>query len=153
MYRQTPMKVGAGIGLFGAVFLLVTTTLLFIVPQELLSPAASSTYIETWSGPIMTVGGVIFSVVIPLACIGSGYYLMRHDYSPQSAVSGFLIGGLVFILVNAIFGVFVSNIFVYGSGVEQSLLGHIQNSIPHGLRIAGSGLLGVGGAHIVAKYL
>lgn len=37
MYHHKPAKVGAGIGVFGAVFILLTTALLIIVPQELLS--------------------------------------------------------------------------------------------------------------------
>jgi len=152
MYQQKPVKIGAGIGVFGALFLLLTTILLFVVPQELMSTTASRTYIETWSQPIMTVGGFILSVGIPLACAGIAYYLTTGEYTPGSVVMGFLIGGLVFIVGNAILGVAVTNLFVYGSGVERSLLGHMQNSLPHGMRLFVGGLLGVAGALVVEEY-
>jgi len=152
MYQQKPVKIGAGIGVFGALFLLLTTIMLFVVPQELMTPAASNTYIETWWQPIMTVGGFVFSVGIPLACAVIAYYLTTREYTPGSVVIGFLIGGLIFIIGNTILGVAVTNLFVSGSGVERSLLGHMQNSLPHGMRLFVGGLLGVAGALVVEEY-
>jgi len=152
MYQQNPVKIGAGIGVFGALFLLLTTIMLFVVPQELMTPAASNTYIETWWQPIMTVGGFVFSVGIPLACAVIAYYLTTREYTPGSVVIGFLIGGLIFIIGNTILGVAVTNLFVSGSGVERSLLGHMQNSLPHGMRLFVGGLLGVAGALVVEEY-
>ncbi|TKX75827.1 hypothetical protein EXE46_01640 [Halorubrum sp. GN11_10-6_MGM] len=152
MYRQNPVKIGVGIGVFGALFLLLTTILLFVVPQELMSSTASNVYIDTWSQPIMTVGGFVFSVGIPLACAVIAYYLTRGEHTPGSVVIGFLIGGIVFIIGNAILGVTVTNLFVSGAGVERSLLGHMQNSLPHGGRLFVGGLLGIAGALIVEEY-
>ncbi|WP_246999377.1 hypothetical protein [Halosolutus gelatinilyticus] len=152
MYQHKPAKIGAGIGAFGALFLLLTTTLLFIVPQELLSPAASTAYIETWSRSITTVGGFVFSVGIPLACTAIAYYLTAADHTPGSVVVGFLVGGVVFIVGNAILGVTVTNFFVHGVGVEQSLLGHMQHSLSDGLRLFVGGLVGVAGALVVEEY-
>lgn len=151
-YQPTPAKVGAGIGLFGALFLLLTTALLFIVPQELMTAAQSNAYIDTWSRPIMTVGGFVFSVGIPLACAASAYYLTTNDHAAGRVVVGFLVGGLVFIIGNAILGVAVTNLFVTGAGVEQSLLGHIQNSVSDGMRLFVGGLLGIAGALVVEEY-
>ncbi|MFC6888197.1 hypothetical protein [Halorubrum trueperi] len=152
MYQQNPVKIGAGIGVFGALFLLLTTILLFIVPQELMSSSASTAYIEAWSQPIMTVGGFVFSVGIPLACGVIAYYLTTREHTPGSVIIGFLIGGIVFIIGNAILGVAVTNLFVSGSGVERSLLGHLQNGLPHGMRLFVGGLLGVATALIVEEY-
>ncbi|MBX0296804.1 hypothetical protein [Haloarcula nitratireducens] len=152
MYLQKPAKIGAGIGVFGALFLLLTTTLLIIVPQELLSPTASTTYIDTWSQPIMTVGGAIFTVGIPLACAGIAYHLTTTAHTPGSVVMGFLVGGIVFAIGNGILGVTVTHLFVHGTGIERSLLGHLQNSLPHGLRLFVGGLLGVAGALIAEEY-
>lgn len=47
MYHHTPAKVGVGIGLFGVVFVSLTTALLILVPQELMAPATSRAYIAT----------------------------------------------------------------------------------------------------------
>jgi hypothetical protein len=152
MYHQRPVRIGAGIGVFGALFLLLTTTLLFVVPQELMSSAASNAYIDTWSQPIMTVGGFVFSVGIPLACAVIAYYLTTREHTPGSVIMGFFIGGIVFITGNAILGVAVTNLFVSGSGIEQSLLGHMQNSLPHGMRLFVGGLLGVAGALVIEEY-
>lgn len=151
-YQHTPAKVGAGIGLFGAMFLLLTTALLFIVPQELMTSAQSAAYIETWSQPIMTVGGFVFSVGIPLACAACAYYLTTNDFAPGSVVLGFLVGGLVFIIGNAILGVAVTNLFVTGAGIERSLLGHMGNSASDGMRLFIGGLIGVAGALVVEEY-
>ncbi|MGQ3330441.1 hypothetical protein [Halorubrum sp. FL23] len=152
MYQQKPAKIGAGIGVFGALFLLLTTILLFVIPQELMTPAASTTYVETWSQPIMTAGGFVFSVGIPLACAVSAYYLTTREHAPGSVIMGFFIGGIVFIIGNAILGVAVTNLFVSGSGVERSLLGHMQNSLPHGMRLFVGGLFGVAAAVVVEEY-
>jgi len=152
MYHQKPVKIGAGIGVFGALFLLLTTILLFVVPQELMSPTASTAYIETWSQPIMTVGGFVFSVGIPLACAVIAYYLTTREYTPGSVVMGFFIGGIVFTIGNAILGVVVTNLFVSGSGVERSLFGHMQNSLPHAMRLFVGGLIGVASVLVVEEY-
>lgn len=151
-YQHTPAKIGAGIGIFGALFLLLTTALLFIVPQELMSSAEGTAYIETWSQPIMTVGGFVFSVGIPFACAACAYYLTTNDYAPGSVVLGFLVGWLVFIIGNGILGVAVTNLFVSGTGIERSLLGHMQNSLSDGMRLFVGGLIGVGGALVVEEY-
>ena len=143
MDDHLPVKVGTGIGVFGAVFILLTTTLLFTVPDVLLSPPASITYMETWAGPIMSVGGFIFSIGLPLVCVGSAYYLVINDYSPQSVAIGFFVGAGVFIVSNAVSGVFVTNTFVAGSGIEQSFFGHMRNSMPDGFRLFVAGLIGI----------
>ncbi|PCR90503.1 hypothetical protein [Natrinema ejinorense] len=153
MYQHQPAKIGAGIGVFSALFLLLTTTLLFIVPQELLSSAASTTYIETWSQPITTVGGFVFSVGIPLACAIIACHLTRTEHTPGSVGTGFLVAGVVFLIGNAILGVTVTHFFVSGSGVEQSLLGHMRNSLPRGMRLFVGGLLGIAGALVVDEYV
>lgn len=151
-YQHTPAKIGAGIGVVGALFLLLTTTLLLIVPQELLSSATRPAYMATWSPAIMTVGGVVFSAGLPLACAAIAYYLTTRAHTPGSVVIGFLVGGPVFVIGNAILGVAVTTFFVSGGGVERSLFGHIQYSIPHGLRLFFGGLLGIAGALVVDEY-
>lgn len=151
-YKHTPAKIRAGIGIFGALFLLLTTVLLFILPQELMTPAQSTAYIETWSQPIMTVGGFVLSVGIPLACAASACYLTTTDQAPGRVVIGFLVGGVVFIIGNGILGVAVTHLFVSGTGIEQSLLGHMQNGLSNGVRLFFGGLIGVGGAHAVEEY-
>lgn len=152
MAEYTPAKVGAGIGVFGALFILLTTTLLFIVPQELLSPAASATYIETWSGPIMTIGGYFFTLGLPLACVVSAYYLTTTNHSSKSVAIGFLIGGIAFVIANAVFGVIVTNFYVTGPDIERSLTGHMQNRALDGARLFGAGLIGIAGAVIKQEY-
>lgn len=151
-YRYTPTKVGAGIGLFGALFILLTTALLFIVPQELMTAAESNVYIDTWSRQIMSVGGFVFSVVIPLACAAAAYHLTTNEHPPGRVVVGFLVGGLVFIIANAILGVAVTNLFAAGNGIEQSLLGHMRNNVSDGMRLFVGGLIGVAGALAVEEY-
>lgn len=151
-YQHTPARIGAGVGIFGALFILLTTTLLFIVPQELMTSAQSAAYIETWSQPIIMVGGFVSSVGLPLACAGCAYYLTTNDYAPGGVVLGFLVGGLVFIIGNGVLGMAVTNHFVSGSGIEQSLLGHMQNSVSDGMRLLVGGLIGIGGAQVVEEY-
>lgn len=153
MYHHKPAKIGAGIGVLGAVLILLTTALLVIVPQELLSSSASNAYVKSWSQPIMLVGGFVYTVGIPLLSAVAAYSLTKADETPGSVILGFLVGGFVFVAGNAMLGVAVTQFFAYGSGLEQSLLGHMQNSLPHGMRLFLGGLLGVAGALLVDEYL
>jgi hypothetical protein len=153
MYHNKPVKVGVGIGAFGALFILLTTALLFIVPQELMSSTGSSAYVETWSQPIMLVGGFVYTMGIPLASAVAAYHLTTTDETPENVIFGFFIGGFVFIAGNAILGVAVTNLFAYGAGIERSLLGHLQNSLPHGMRLFLGGLFGAAGALVVDDLL
>lgn len=143
MYEHRPAKVGIGIGVIGALFILLTTTLLFMVPFELMTSATRYAYIETWSRPIMTVGQSVTVYGIPLVSGASAYYLTRKNHTPKSVVVGFLIGGLVCVLANALFGVMVTHLFNYGPGIDQSLFGHIDRSVPLGARLAGGALVGI----------
>lgn len=146
---QQPTKVGIGIGVVGVAFVLLTTTLLIIVPQELLTPASSNEYIETWSRPIMAVGQAGLLYVIPIVGGVTAYYLARKGTSPKSVIGGFVLGGLVFIVGNALVGVAVTHVFAEGGGIDRSLLGHFTRSIAPGGRLIGGALLGVVSAIIV----
>lgn len=152
MYRQKPVKIGVGIGAFGALYPLLMTILLFGVPRELMSSSARTAYVETWSQPIMTVGGFVFTVGIPLSCAAIAYYLTTREHTPGRVIMGFLIGGIVLIIGDAVLGVAVTNRFVSGTGVERSLLGQMQNNLPQGRRLFVGGLLGVAAALVVEEY-
>lgn len=71
----------------------------------------------------MLVGNFVYTVGIPVVSAVAAYALTRGDETPGSVILGFLIGGFVYIVGNAILGVGVTHFFAYGSGLEQSLLG------------------------------
>lgn len=152
MYYNKPAKVGIGIGIFGVAFTFLTTALLILIPQELMSPATSSAYIETWSRPIMTIGQGVMVYGIPLLSAAIAYYLMTENYPAKHVVTGFIIGGLVFGLGDALLGVTVTHVFAEDPAIGQSMVGHVYDIVTLGGRLVGGALVGVLGATVIDEY-
>ena len=153
MYQQRPAQVGVGIGAFGVAFTFLTTALLVLIPQELMTPAASSAYIEAWSRPIMAIGQGVLVYGIPLLSAVFAYYLTTKSHSTKSIVAGFIIGGLVFVLGDAVLAVTVTHFFVEGSAIDRSLVSHIYRNVPLGGRLVGGALIGTLGATVIEERL
>ena len=151
MYQQKPSKVGISIGAFGVAFTLLTTTLLVLVPQELMTPATSNAYIETWSRPIMTLGKGVMVYGLPLLSAAFAYYLTTENYSPKSVVTGFIIGGLVLGLGDALLGETVLYFFVEDPALGQSLVSHVYDLFKLGGRLVGGAVIGTLGATIIEE--
>lgn len=143
MYQHRPSTVGAGIGAFGVAFTFLTTALLVLVPQELLTPAASAAYIDAWSRPIMTVGQGVLVYGLPLLSAVAAYSLIAREHSIRGVVAGFVVGGLVFGLGDALLGVTVAHFFADDPAVGQSLVGHVSDTLELGGRLVGGALVGV----------
>lgn len=152
MYQHKPAKVGISIGAFGVLFTLLTTALLVLIPQELMTPAASSAYIEAWSRPIMTIGDGVMVYGIPLASAAFAYYLTTKNHSTKSVVVGFSIGGLVLVLGDALLAVTVTHFFAEGSAIDRSLVSHIYRNVTLGGRLVGGALIGTLGATVIQEY-
>ena len=148
MYQHKPTKVGIGIGAFGVAFTFLTTALLVLVPQEVMAPAASSAYIDTWSRPIMAIGNGVLSYGIPLLSAAFAYYLMVKSHPAKSVVKGFIIGGFVFVLGDALLAVTVTHFFAEGT-VDSLLFSHVYRNLTLGGRLIGGALIGTLGATIV----
>lgn len=144
MYQYKPAKVG--IGALGVLLTFLTTALLVLIPQELMTPAASSAYIEEWSQPIMTIGTVLITYGIPFTGAVFAYYLTTKNYSVRSFITGFVIGGLVLGIGDALLGVTVTHLFVEDPALGQSLVSHILDTITLGGRLVGGALIGTLGA-------
>lgn len=152
MVQYKPETVGMGTGVFGIVFIFLTTTLLVLVPQELMSPATSSAYIETWARPIMVIGEAVLVYGIPLASTALAYYLTTKHYSPKRVVTGFALGGLVFVVGDALLGVTVTHFLVDDPGIDRSLVGHLLRNAARGGQLVSGALLGALGATVCERF-
>ena len=151
MYQQRPATVGVSIGAFGVAFTFLTTALLILIPQELMSPATSSTFIETWSRPIMTIGQGMVLYGIPLLSAVFAYYLTTKSYATKSVVTGFIIGGLVFGFGDALLGETVLYFFAEDPAFGQSLTSHVYDLVELGGRLVGGALIGILGAIVIMR--
>lgn len=151
MYQHKPAKVGAGIGAVGVAFTFLTTALLILIPQELMTPATSSAYIETWSRPIMTIGHGVMVYGLPLVSAAFAYYLMTKSHSAKSVVTGFIIGGLVLGLGDALLGVTMTHFFVEDPAIGQSMVSHVYDIVTLGGRLVGGALIGALGATVIKE--
>lgn len=151
MYKYKPAKVGIGIGALGVLLAFLTTALLVLIPQELMTPAASSAYTEAWSRPVMTVGNVSITYGIPLAGVVSAYCLTTKNYSRRSVMTGFVIGGLVLGIGDALLGVTVTHLFVENPAIGQSLVSHVFDTVTLGGRLVGGALIGTFSASFIGK--
>ena len=152
MYRHEPAKVGVGIGAFGVAFTVLTTALLVLVPQELTSPAAGSAYVETWSRPIMAVGQGTLVYGLPLLSAAFAYRLTTKNHSAKSVAMGFVVGGLVLGLGDALLGVTVANFFAEDPAIGRSLVDHVSRIVALGGRLVGGALVGAICATVVADH-
>ena len=148
MYQHKPAKVGVSIGVFGIALTFLTTALLLLIPQELMTPATSQAYIETWSRPIMAIGQGVLVYGVPLLSAICAYYLTTKNYSIKSVVTGFIIGGLVLLLGDAVLSVTVAHFFTENPGVDRSLISHVSRNIPLGGRLVVGALIGILGATV-----
>ena len=151
MYQQKPAKVGVGIGAFGVAFTFLTTALLILVPQELMTPATSSAYIETWFHPLNTIGQGVLVYGLPLLSAAFAYHLTTKNHSPKSVVTGFIIGGLVLGLGDALLGETVLYFFAEDPALGQSLVSHVYDLIELGGRLVGGALIGTLCATVFAE--
>ena len=151
MYHREPSRVAVGIGAFGVAFTVLTTGLLVLVPQELMTPAASSAYIETWSGPVMAVGRGVLVYGLPLLSAAFAYVLTGRNHSATSVVTGFVVGGLVLGLGDALLGATVTHFFAEDPAIGQSLVGHLSDVVELGGRLVGGALLGTLSATVVRE--
>lgn len=151
MYQHKPAKVGISTGVFGVLFTFLTTALLILVPQELMTPAASSAYIEAWSRPITTIGQGVLVYGIPLVSAAFAYHLTTKNYSTKSVVGGFIIGGLVFVLGDSLLAVTVTHFFAEGSTIDKSLIGHVYRNLTLGGRLVGGALIGTLCATVITE--
>lgn len=141
MYQYKPAKVGIGIGAFGVAFTLLTTTLLILIPQEFMSPATSSAYIETWSKPIMALGQGVMVYGLPLLSAGFAYYLTTNNHSVKNVVTGFILGGLVLGLGDALLGETVLYLFENDPALGRSMISHVSRILTLGGRLVGGALI------------
>lgn len=141
MYQHKPAKVGVGIGALGVAFTVLTTALLILVPQELMTPAASSAYIETWSRPITTIGNGVLVYGLPLLSAIFAYHLTTN-HSTKSVVTGFIIGGFVLGLGDALLGVTVTHFFADDPAIGRSMVSHVSRIVTLGGRLAVGALVG-----------
>ena len=151
MYQQKPVRVGVGIGAVGVAFTFLTTALLVLVPQELMTPATSSAYVETWSRPIMAIGRGVAVYGIPLLSAAFAYHLTTPNRSAKSVVTGFVIGGLVLGFGDALLGVTVTHFFVEDPAVGRSMVSHVSRIVTLGGRLVGGAVVGTICATVVKE--
>lgn len=95
-----------------------------------MTPAVSSTYIETWSELIMTVGQGMLAYRITL--LNASIYYLTKNYSVKSVVIGFIIGGFVLLVDDALFSVTVIHLFANNPTIDQSIANHLYRNITLG---------------------
>ena len=141
---ERPLAIGVGLGLIGVGVVLLSSTLLVLVPGGLLSPSAARAYVATWSGPIMVAGTAILVYGLPLLAAVAAYYLTRVEYAPRRVLVAFLAGGLVFGVGEALLGVTLTALFATDPATGQSLVDHVSDAVTLGGRLvigAGVGVL------------
>lgn len=143
MYQHKSSKVGVGIGAFGVAFTFLTTALLILIPQELMTPTTSSAYIETWSRPIIVIGQGVMVYGLPLLSATFAYRLTTKNHSSKDVVTGFVIGGLVLGFGDALLGETVLYFFADDPTLGQSLIGHVSDLLKLGGRLVGGAVIGV----------
>lgn len=151
MYQHKPTSVGVGIGAVGVAVTFLTTVLLILVPQELLTPDTSSAYIDTWARPIMTIGHGVLVYGLPLASAACAYYLSTQNHPPKSVLTGFIIGGLVLVLGDTLLGVAMTHLFADDPAIDRSLLGHVSRNLALGGRLLAGTLIGIAGATLIGE--
>lgn len=118
-----------------------------------MTPAASSAYIETWSRPIMIVGQGVLVYGAPLLSAAFAYHLTTENHSTKSVVGGFVLGGLVLVLGDALLAVTVTHFFADDPAIDRSLVGHVSRNVTLGGRLVGGALIGALCATVIEERL
>lgn len=151
MNYRNATTAGVGVGVFGVSVTALTTALLFLVPQSFTTTAARDAYIDAWSVPIMTVGESVLIVGIPLLSAVLAYVLTNDGHSLQRALTGFVVGGVVFGLGVALLGETVMLFFADDPALGRSLVSHLFDVVERGGRVVAGAFAGVLCAHVAER--
>lgn len=69
---------------------------------------------------------------IPLSSATLAYYLTTKNHSVKDVVTGFVVGGFVLVVGDALLGVTVTHFFADDSAIDRSMLGHLLRNITLG---------------------
>lgn len=140
---RTPLQFGVGIGTFGVLVYILTTFLLFVFPQHVLSGDAGNVFVAAWFDPISMVGRAIVFSATPLFAGICSLYLVRSGISVRRVLTGLAVGAIAFGV-----GIALVSLAVTGSAHRGPPLEYVGQTTRQTARMVGLAIVGA----LVGKF-
>lgn len=138
IHSKKPVQVSIGISGMGVAAHLLTTFLLFVLPQYFMSPATAHEFLNTWFHSISTVGGLLTVYGTPLLAGIAGFYLITSGKgSLEYVLVGIILGGVVYGA-----GVALVDWAVTHPQLQQSSAEYGGRALEHAARLVGTASFG-----------